>query len=524
MATNDLKVAFNVAQMYQFYSLHDGDREPKNFPMKVPLALQINGSFGTTEEPEGIDLCFLIDRSSSMKKSPGEGWTSASTRHGAVIETLRELASVLNPNDRVSLMAFDHRAVPVATLRPASELPTLVDQLPEPEGATYIALALQEGVKMMSGRPGNRPGALVLLTDGDAYMPSGNTKEERQKNVTADLERSAQEALAATAYLQNAGLDLVTLGFGDEWNEQLLNKLDGCVGQHGVRYIDTQEKAKSAFHEVTQEQQSSILSNVRLEAEINTDAFMWERAWMVLPRRTVGRPVEVKGRARLAEANGGRWTHTFGNVQHAATTGYSLIVTARPLGNLSPGEHVIGRFRFQVGNEPITLWQEAKLQVQEEAILGSVSVPQNPNPLVQQNWLLAMTSDLEAEKNEHIHGKRHSEAQRVWEQILHYYELAKNQDELGQERQEYEAYCQSHSLSSAQIKKRNEIRTSTSAPVSRRIHEQLMDFEEGAKVYTVEGKPDGSLHPKEETYSEGRRPTGSTHVIIRNNRRRGARR
>jgi hypothetical protein len=113
----------------------------------------------------------------------------------------------------------------------------------------------------------------------------------------------------------------------------------------------------------------------------------------VLPCRTAGRPVDLKGEVKLPSARGGRWAYTLSNVQHAEKTGYSLVVTARPLPGLPPGEHTVGRFRVVVRGTAVSAWHEAKLYVQAEPILkGAVSDPQHPYERVQQNWLTPCAS------------------------------------------------------------------------------------------------------------------------------------
>lgn len=508
------RVAFQVAQMYELYSLQDRDREPHQFPFKVPLAIQLNCSFDG-EESEGVDLCFLVDCSSSMKNSPGEGWSGTPTRYVAVIETLQKLISDLGPNDRVAIVAFDHETTLVAELQPAADVVNLVSKIPEPRGATNIALALKAGTQAMAQRREDVPGALVLLTDGDAYVPTGPDSKLWRQNKDADLQLAFDEAVAATEELREAGLDLVNLGFGDEWNIELLNNMDGRVGAHGVRYIDTREKADEVLRKITSEQQESVLTQVRLEGELNTQMFRWEQVWTVLPCRAVSYPVSPRGNVDLDSVQGQKWSHTLSNVQHAATTGYTVLLTARPLPNLDPGTHLVGRFRVRVGKGVCTDWHDVSLVVKDKEITGSATDPQHPYEPVRDNWLEGLAIDEEATKNEHIKGKRHEEAQRCFEEIIRLRELAENREELAIEQQAYQAYCQTNDLSPAEIKKINEERTTTASSATRGIHNELMAFEEGAEVYVIEKKQEGEPKMKKDVALRARKKLrDSTHSIL----------
>jgi hypothetical protein len=495
------KLVLQVAPMYERFSLHDGEREPKEFPYRVPLAVLLNCSFQGSQA-EGIDLCFLIDRSSSMKESPGPGWGDVPSRAAAVAATLRQLAPALGPNDRVGLVAFDHECQAVAPeLRPAAELAELVGRLPEPRGATDIAAALEAGVQALQGR-GERPAAVVLLTDGEAYVPTAKTREEKAQTAAADRQRARDQAIERIGLLEDAGLDFIALGFGDKWDEQLLNALAGRVGQHGVRHIDTPDRALAAFREAARLQQESVVSQVRVEGELNTQWFRWEKVWSVLPGRSVGRDIDIKGQAKLGASRGGRWYHTLGNVLSSEKAGYSLVVTARPLPGLPAGEHIVARFRLLRRNQPASDWHPVKLHVISNPILqGSTSDPQHPAHLVKQAWLLGLAADAEVVRNEHVKANRPADAQKEWEKILKLHELAQNLDELETEREEFDAYCRSHALSPAEMKRKNERMTSTSAPVSRRAHEQLLTQAEGARGYLVQMTPDGTVSFTESTHS-----------------------
>ena len=157
-----------------------------------------------------LNFSLVLDRSGSMS--------------GAKINQLREAVRAmigrLQPDDTVSLVVFNAHAdvlIPATAGRDRAALLERVKRL-EAGGGTKMAPAMRAGlaeiVKNLSPRVASR---LIVLTDGQT------TGED---DCRAEADRVAA-----------AGVPLVALGLGTDWNEDLLLDLAGRTGELGDAFL-----------------------------------------------------------------------------------------------------------------------------------------------------------------------------------------------------------------------------------------------------------------------------------------------
>lgn len=156
------------------------------------------------EERQPLDLCIVIDRSTSMK-----GARLRSTREAA-----RRIVDQLGDDDCLGIVSFSDRAEVVVSGRVGSHRPQLKAGITgvQAEGGTEIFQGLRVGLReLMSCRREDAVGYLILLTDGSTYGDE-------------DL------CLAAASKAGDSGVGIITMGIGEDWNDQLLDEIAARSG------------------------------------------------------------------------------------------------------------------------------------------------------------------------------------------------------------------------------------------------------------------------------------------------------
>lgn len=457
MAGSELKYVVEFSQSYANYSLTDKVKEFDRLKMKVPLILRLNCVFSSDAVP-GVDLVFLIDTSGSMgePKSAGEGWPGENgeplTRIQAVSESLQLLSAQLRPDDRAAVVTFSTEPTTLFPLTDKEAFKSKVRELPDAGGATDIALALRAARDLLAARTETRPAVIVLLTDGYAEKAPANWKDPKVPDADKFAARDKirveykQRALVAADELADAGYELVTLGFGDDYDEQLLIDLNARVTQNEAWYVDSREKAERSLFRALKEQQAAVLENVRLEGVFNTEHFSWVGLWQVLPkasRMSIPRtdklvsittpPAQVVGGSVTGRA--ATWNYMLGNVK---VDRYALLIAVEPKSNMPAGTVPVAQFKMTwKGNDqypPKTLTLEVVPGAVKRA---AASVPHNPDLDVTYDWLIAQTADLRVRRDEQATFGRHTEAIELGEKLCEFHEKAKN---VGPERQDDEEW------------------------------------------------------------------------------------
>ncbi len=187
-----------------------------------------------------LNLCLVLDHSGSMSGRPIE----------TVKEAAMKLVDKLSPNDRISVIAFDHQAkviVPNQTAANVTSIKEKIHQL-KPAGGTAIDEGMKLGLEESALGKKERISQLFLLTDGE--------------NEHGDNQRCLKIAQLAPEY----NITLNTLGFGAHWNQDILEKI-ADLGGGSLSYIEKPEQAVAQFTKLFTRIQSVGLTNAHLLLE-----------------------------------------------------------------------------------------------------------------------------------------------------------------------------------------------------------------------------------------------------------------
>jgi Ca-activated chloride channel family protein len=188
-----------------------------------------------------LNLCLVLDHSGSMQGQPLETVKSAALG----------LIDQLTPDDRLAVIAFDHQAkliVDNQAVRNGGAIAKQIQQL-KPAGGTAIDEGIKLGIQEAAKGKDDRVSHIFLLTDGE--------------NEHGDNDRCLKLGQVASDY----GLTIHSLGFGDHWNQDVLEAIaDAASGS--LTYIEDPSYALAAFSQLFQRMASVGLTNAQLLLEL----------------------------------------------------------------------------------------------------------------------------------------------------------------------------------------------------------------------------------------------------------------
>ena len=213
-----------------------------------------------------LNFSLVLDRSGSMKD---EG------KLDQLKQAVKYVIDLLADDDYVSVVTFsgESHVVLSSTLMGKvrrNDLKRQIDKIDLKWTGTHIAVAVKAGrVEVKKRLAADRVNRVVLLTDGQVQMPSG------------DHRRGEQECLKEAEECGREGIPLLPLGLGSDWNEDLLADMAGRSG--GVAdYIARPEDLTPFFANTVQSMQAAVVQNavltLRLVAGINP-----RKVWRVVP-------------------------------------------------------------------------------------------------------------------------------------------------------------------------------------------------------------------------------------------------
>jgi Ca-activated chloride channel homolog len=189
-----------------------------------------------------INLGLILDCSGSMKGLPLETVKKAAQR----------IISQLRPQDRLSVVSFDHQARTIIANQlvgnSADSLVARIEQL-QAGGGTSIDEGIKLGLREMISAATDSTSHAFVLTDGE--------------NEHGDNERCIKLAGFST---ENK-VTLHTLGFGEHWNQNILEKI-ADVGSGTLAYIEQPENAIAEFSRIFSRIQSVGLTNAYLQISL----------------------------------------------------------------------------------------------------------------------------------------------------------------------------------------------------------------------------------------------------------------
>ncbi len=216
-----------------------------------------------------LNLCLVLDRSGSMAEKSLE----------TVKQAAMTIVEKLTPRDRLSVVAFDHRAkiiIPNQLVADKAQINQQIQTLMA-EGGTAIDEGLKLGIKEIAAGHRNTVSQIFLLTDGE--------------NEHGDDRRCLKLAQIASEY----NITINTLGFGTHWNQDVLEQIADRAGGT-LAYIEEPEQAVTEFTRLFTRAQSVGLTNAHLMMELMPRVRLAELkpVAQVYPD-TVELPIELEG-------------------------------------------------------------------------------------------------------------------------------------------------------------------------------------------------------------------------------------
>ncbi|MBW4425762.1 MAG: VWA domain-containing protein [Nostoc desertorum CM1-VF14] len=218
-------------------ALNDGNLDANQLNSQRQLGISISAIAETQDRNVPLNLCLILDHSGSM--------------NGRSLETVKKAANRLvdrlNRGDRLSVVVFDHRAkvlVPNQSVEDPEKIKQQINRLAA-DGGTAIDEGLRLGIEELAKGKKDTVSQAFLLTDGE--------------NEHGDNNRCLKFAQLAASY----NLTLNTLGFGDNWNQDVLEKI-ADAGLGTLSYIQKPDQAVDEFNRLFSRIQTVGLTNAYL--------------------------------------------------------------------------------------------------------------------------------------------------------------------------------------------------------------------------------------------------------------------
>jgi Ca-activated chloride channel family protein len=218
-------------------ALNDSSIDGNQVSTQRQLAISISAIADSMGRNVPLNLCLILDRSGSMSGRPLETVKKAACR----------IVDRLNPGDRLSVIAFDHRAkviVPNQTIDDPERIKREILKLTA-DGGTAIDEGMQLGIKELIKGKKESISQAFLLTDGE--------------NEHGSNKRCLEFASLAASY----SLTVNTLGFGDNWNQDVLEQL-ADAGGGTLSHIQQPDEAEAKFSQLFTRIQTVGLTNAYL--------------------------------------------------------------------------------------------------------------------------------------------------------------------------------------------------------------------------------------------------------------------
>jgi Ca-activated chloride channel family protein len=205
------------------------------------LAISLEAVGGNSHSHAPLNLGLILDHSGSMNGPPMT----------TVKEAARRLVDQLTPQDAISVVVFDHRARVLVSAQAVNDPDFIKGRINslKPSGGTAIDEGMKLGIEQAAKTKQDKVSQLFVLTDGE--------------NEHGDNDRCLKLAEVATEY----NLTLNALGFGDHWNQDVLERL-ADAGGGTLCYIPSPETAVAEFNRLLTRAQSVFLTNAYLHLEL----------------------------------------------------------------------------------------------------------------------------------------------------------------------------------------------------------------------------------------------------------------
>jgi Ca-activated chloride channel family protein len=212
-------------------------QQPSN-QRQLALSVQVEPA-GVEHAP--LNLGLILDHSGSMNGAPLK----------TVKEAAERLVDELSDQDILSVIVFDHQAKVLLPLQPVSDRTAIKNQIGtlKASGGTAIDEGMKLGIEEAAHGKSGKVSQLFLLTDGE--------------NEHGDNRRCLKLAQLAADYT----LTLNALGFGDHWNQDVLEQI-ADAGGGTLAYIEEPEDAVATFNRLLTRAQSVSYTNAHLHLSL----------------------------------------------------------------------------------------------------------------------------------------------------------------------------------------------------------------------------------------------------------------
>ncbi len=230
-------------------ALNDNNVDVAQTSSQRQLAMTIFAIAGEFDQNLPLNLCLILDRSGSMHGQPIK----------TVIQAVEGLIDRLKVGDRISVVAFSGSAeviIPNQAILDPESIKSQIKSKLSASGGTAIAEGLELGItELMKGTRGAVSQAF-LLTDGHGESGLRIWKWDIGRDDNKRCLKLAQKAV-------KLNLTINTFGFGNNWNQDLLEKI-ADVGGGTLAHIEHPEQAVDQFSRLFGRIQSIGLTNAYL--------------------------------------------------------------------------------------------------------------------------------------------------------------------------------------------------------------------------------------------------------------------
>ncbi|WP_375510558.1 VWA domain-containing protein [uncultured Nostoc sp.] len=267
-------------------ALNDNNVDVAQTSSQRQLAMTIFALAGEFDQNLPLNLCLILDRSGSMHGQPIK----------TVIQAVEGLIDRLKVGDRISVVAFSGSAeviIPNQTIEDPESIKSQIKSKLSASGGTVIADGLELGItELMKGTRGAVSQAF-LLTDGHGESGLRIWKWEIGRD---DNKRCLQLAQKAA----KLNLTINTFGFGNSWNQDLLEKI-ADVGGGTLAHIERPEQAVDQFSRLFGRIESIGLTNAYLLLSLMPNVRLAElKPIAQVAPDTIELPLEAEADGRFA--------------------------------------------------------------------------------------------------------------------------------------------------------------------------------------------------------------------------------
>ncbi|MBW4472909.1 MAG: VWA domain-containing protein [Stenomitos rutilans HA7619-LM2] len=328
--------------------LNDANVDAAQASSQRQLSVSIAALQASMSRSAALNLCLILDHSGSMG--------------GRALDTVKQAAlrivDRLSPGDRITLVAFDHKAkvlVPNQVIDNPASVKLQINQL-KAAGGTAIDEGLRLGIEELAKGKKDTVSQAFLLTDGE--------------NEHGDNDRCLKLAKLATDY----NLTLNTLGFSDGWNQDVLEKI-ADAGGGTLSFIQYPEQAVAEFDRLFSRIQSVGLTNAHLLLTLAPSVRLAEMKPIAqVAPDTIELPVQQEG---------GHYLVRLGDLMVDVPR---VVLANLYIGTLSAGEQAIAQVLVRY-DDPVS--SKEGLLSEKIAVTANVITPYQPaiNADVQQHIL-----------------------------------------------------------------------------------------------------------------------------------------